>query len=505
MRREATLCILLTSMKKAIYYTLIVAIICGGQTPVAHAETVPVTLLITEIQTGGASDATEEFVEIYNPSDQPIDVTGWLLQYRAASQTAAQSWPGSSTKATIACPAGSAANCKVTINPQSRLVLVHTIANIAGALPMAGGFSASGGEIRLYQPGAVPVVHDFVGYGTAADSQTAPAAAPGAGQSIKRIVDAEGVPITTGSNIHDFIAGCGEPSPGQSDTAMIPFATGCAAPGAATPSDTPPAETSPPADPPADDTPAETPAEEPGQGAAPTYLPILITELLPDPAPPQQDSTDEFIELYNPNAVAVTLNGYVLQTGGDYRYSFTLGDTPLGPHTYLTMASAVSKLSLVNSGSGVRLIDPNGNIVAEVPNYGDAKEGESWMQDDTGWHWTLTPTPYAANILTLPAPKVLAPAAPAKKTATKTTTAKTATPKAPKAPAATKKATTPAKTVASQPASARASDPPYWLFIPLCCLAIGYAVYEYRQHIGRAAQKTWAAITRKQKPLPDEE
>src|SRR6185503_2723571 len=122
-----------------------------------------------------------------------------------------------------------------------------------------------------------------------------------------------------------------------------------------------------------------------------------------------------------------------------YRYSFTLGDTPLGPHAYLAISSAVSKLSLANTGSGVRLIDPNGDIAYEAPNYGNAKPGESWMQDDAGWKWTLTPTPNAVNILTLPQPKVVTSTAlPKKKAATKITAPKITTPKQAKAPATKK-------------------------------------------------------------------
>jgi len=460
--------------------------------PAVHAETPATTaplIMISEVQTAGANDATEEFVELYNPSNEPIDMTGWQLQYRAASATAAQPWPNSSTKATFTCAPGSAADCRVVIGAKNRIVITHTLANIVGALPMAGGFSSSGGQIRLLQPGTLPVVHDIVGYGSALSFETAPAAAPANGKSIKRVVDSQDELIDSDNNTNDFVAACGDPTPGLAEAPFIPRATGCEAPQVITP-ETPPNPN------PSDNTtgPPITPEEQPGQGGAAVYLPVIITEIFADPESPQQDSTDEFIEIYNPNDSAITLKNYRLQTGSEYRYTFTLGDTPLGPHMYLAIPSAVSKLSLANTGSGVRLIDPNGETAYEAPNYGDAKAGQSWIHDESEWKWTLTPTPGAANIATVPQPKVAA-AAPVvkKKAAAKTTTKKVAVPKPAKAPAAKKTAAPQVpKTQTSQ--TATAANPQYWLLAPIGALAAGYAAYEYRQGISRGVRTGWAKI-----------
>lgn len=492
-------------MKKVTLFSLAVLLAANSHPLPTKAEVAPNHIIISELQTGSTSDATEEFVELYNPTTSSIDVTGWVLQYRAASGQAGQSWPNSTTKATIACASSNTQMCRVEIAPFTRLVLVHTIANIAGALSMSGGFSDKGGEIRLVQPGTTPVVQDFVGYGNAADSEGTPAPAPTAGQSIKRMLDANDAVIDTDNNAADFIAACGPPSPGQEDTLLIPYSTGCVAPSSNQPETTDPvpsdsdSETNPPTEPTTD---PETPDTE----TSPTYLPILITEVLPDPASPQTDSADEFIELYNPNDVAVTLDGYRLQTGIDYRYSYTLGDTPLGPHTYVAITSAVSKLSLANSGSGVRLIDPSGSTVAEAPTYGSAKEGQSWMQDDSGWHWSLTPTPYTTNVLTLPAPKITpVPAvAPKKSSTTKATTPKINTAKttAPKPPAS-KKTTTPTTTAGSAPTPQNPAIQ-YWLLIPLATVALGYVLYEYRENIARMWRKIRSS-TRKKELLSEED
>jgi len=489
-------------MKKAAICLLTAAVLCVGQAPVVWAQTDQPTakpILITELQTGGSSDATEEFVELYNPNDTAIDITGWQLQYRAASGTAVQTWPASTIKATLACPTRSAADCTVQIQPKGRLVLVHTIANIAGAFPMSGGFSATGGEVRLAQPGTTPILQDFVGYGTASDSEGSPATAPSPGKTIKRVLDADGNPIDTNNNADDFIAGCGDPSPGIADTNPLPYTTGCKAlqtddtstqSGQTSDSDTSNTDQS-------QDQPTTPDSTQ-------TYLPILVTEVFPDPAAPQQDSTDEFIELYNPNDTTVTLSSYTLQTGTDWRYHFTLGDTPLGPHDYYAVSSAVTKLSLSNSGSGVRLIDPNGQTVFEVPTYGDAKEGQAWMPNDGVWQWTLTPTPNAPNILTVPAskPALTAGTVPKKTTKPKTTTSKVAAKiAAPKLPKATKKTTTKSTAPLAAQTAATNPAPQYWLLAPIGTIAGGYALYEYRSEISRGAKKIFGRMGGKKQTL----
>lgn len=488
-------------MKKAAICLLTAAVLCVGQAPGVWALTDQPTIkpiLITELQTGGATNATEEFVELYNPNDIAVDVTGWQLQYRAASGTAAQTWPVSSLKATLACPTGSAASCTVQIAPQDRLLLVHTIANIAGALPMTGGFSATGGEIRLIEPGTTPTVQDFIGYGTAADSEGTPADAPAPGKTLKRVLDTDGNPIDTDHNATDFIAGCGEPSPGAPDTSPLPYATGCKT----LQTDDTSAQSGQTTD--SSDTSGTDQLQDPSTTSDPTatYLPILITEVFPDPATPAQDSADEFIELFNPNDTTVTLSGYTLQTGTDWRYHFTLGDTPLGPHDYYAVSSAVTKLSLSNSGSGVRLIDPDGQIVFEVPTYGDAKEGQAWMPNDGAWQWTLTPTPNAPNILTVPAPKAALTAGTVPKKTTKSTAAaakkstKTAVPKLPKA---AKKTAAPKTATATGQVPTTNSTPQYWLLAPIGAIAGGYALYEYRSEINRGTKKLLGRLSGKKR------
>lgn len=61
-----------------------------------------------------------------------------------------------------------------------------------------------------------------------------------------------------------------------------------------------------------------------------------ITELLPNPIGSGNDSSDEFIELYNPNAAAFDLSSFYLRTGltGSHTYTFPAGTT-LPPRSFM--------------------------------------------------------------------------------------------------------------------------------------------------------------------------
>lgn len=164
----------------------------------------------------------------------------------------------------------------------------------------------------------------------------------------------------------------------------------------------------------------------------PSSLPPLITELLPNPAAPASDSTDEFIELYNPNDQALGLSGYKLQSGNSFTYSHVL-NTSIAGRTYKVFYVSETGNILSNTSGQARLLDPNGVVVAQTNPYDSANEGESWSLINGAWQWTSTTTPNAENILNIPILKLVTPKVTTPKKATakatpkpKTTTAKVA-------------------------------------------------------------------------------
>lgn len=195
-----------------------------------------------------------------------------------------------------------------------------------------------------------------------------------------------------------------------------------------------------------------------------------ITEILPNPLGTGTDDMDEFIELYNPNPVAFDLTGFSLQAGLTTlrSYNFPAG-TMLPPTSFTAFYSADTHLSLSNSGSQIKLLDPFGNSISASKPYGTAKDGQAWALAKGAWYWTLKVTPKAANIVELP---------PAKKSANKATSKK-ATQTNPLTNKSDKKSVSPS--LAGNIAEIVSSSPVHPAVLALIPgLALLYGAYEYR-------------------------
>jgi hypothetical protein len=131
-----------------------------------------------------------------------------------------------------------------------------------------------------------------------------------------------------------------------------------------------------------------------------------ISEVLPNPASPQTDSDDEFIELYNPGDKDFDLSGFILQTGTTTLHKYTIpAGTKMTARQFLAFFSADTGISLGNSGGQAALLDPGGSILSQTDAYGTAKDGYSWVSAGGLWQWTTTPTPNSINKITPPAEK----------------------------------------------------------------------------------------------------
>ncbi|HEX7259438.1 MAG TPA: lamin tail domain-containing protein [Candidatus Saccharimonadia bacterium] len=420
----------------------------------ASANLIP-HLVISEVQTGTTTSASQEFIELYNPLPEPVSLTGWTIEYKAATSVNAEtSW---SKKATLLGMVP--AQGFYLVAPKAYLVL----ADAEWTATLASG----GGTIRLKD--AAGVVVDQLGYGeTANAAEGLPAPAPAAA-SIERLPGRtqplEGNGVDTNDNAADFILRT-EAQP-QAATSLpevpgeIQFEE------------------------------AEEP-DEPTELAvtAPMYSALIITELLVDPLAPLSDSHDEFIELYNPNAEPVDMEGYMLRCGSSFRDYYKLSKMIIPPGGYAVLYSRETGLSLTNSGGAVQLLDPNGTLVDQTPVYSAASAGQSWAAFEDKWEWTLQLTPGLSNVLALlpattgttalakakTAPKKAAvkPAAKPKKAAV----SKLAKEKKPKKIKPTPAAFTPLPVAAS-----RNLQPGTWLIISLAVLTIGYALYEFRYDI----------------------
>jgi hypothetical protein len=482
--------------------------------PAALPALAPV--IITEIQMGSANSASEEFVELYNTTQQPIDLAAhhWQLEIAGSKATG---WNTPYRTVELAGTIDPGTYYLVASKYTSGGQPVQYLPQLAGAW-FSAGLTATAGHVRLRYTAnqtAADGTDTCTPAGTTVDEvewSVALDAAPAAPSLDKRTVfttaTTSGVPnisslqrttinsryVDTDNDAVDFAVGAPTPAaenilqPESDPTFGLP---------ATLPDPVPlPSDACQPQPPAAGGQGGETPgagqpgADEPGIPPADSGLASpLITELLPNPASPGTDENDEFIELYNPNSVPFDLSGFVLQTGltTQHQYTFPEG-TNLSAGSFAAFYSRDTGLSLSNSGSRATLLDPLGATLDQSAPFDTAKEAQVWELTTSGWQWSTTPTPGAPNILTAP---IVTAAAAVKKVASSVAAASKPAAKSTKSSSSVKGSSTKAKpkpkaSAKPQPVVAAAADKPK--FNPLQpgvlavagAFAILYGAYEYR-------------------------
>ncbi|MBA3724274.1 MAG: lamin tail domain-containing protein [Candidatus Levybacteria bacterium] len=154
------------------YAFIVLLIIANGQPLSVKADTNHV--VISQIQLSGAT-ASDEFVELYNPTNSNIDLAKWRLIRKSST--------GGSTQNLVASLAG-------TIKPKSYFLIAHPNAALSANADTIYSSSASAittnNTITLFSDAGLTIV-DKIGLGTAVESETAPFADnPEGGESIVR-------------------------------------------------------------------------------------------------------------------------------------------------------------------------------------------------------------------------------------------------------------------------------------------------------------------------------
>ena len=243
-------------------------------------------LVISEISTGAAS-ASDEFVELFNPTLAPLALDGLELVYVSAS--------GATVTRKAAWDAGSP-----TIPGGGHLLIANAAGVYAaiGDATYANGLAGSGGSVAL-RASADAIAVDAVGWGTAtAWFEGTPAGAPAAGESLERLPGgALGSGQDTDDNSVDFVVST---TPDPQNAGSPPIAVGSPAPSASptaspsasatgTPTPTPsPAPTGTPSATPLPTptpTPLATPTPSPSPSASATPSPTPSASASPSPSP----------------------------------------------------------------------------------------------------------------------------------------------------------------------------------------------------------------------------
>ena len=260
-------------------------------------------LVVSEL-VSGAAGASDEFIEIYNPTAGELPLEGLELIYVSASGatvTRKASWE-------VGAPG----------IPSGAHLL---IANEAGAyasiadVTYASGLAATGGSVALRILGATTAV-DALGWGTAAstwlEGQPAPAVAPG--HSLERLPGGlAGSAQDTDHNLVDFVD---QPVPDPQNAASPPVAV--------SPSPSPTDENASPTALPSTDptslptgTPTATPASSPTPEPTldPTPSPTASPTPSPTPSPTVQPAIDIATARGLPDGSVATIEGLSLTTG----------------------------------------------------------------------------------------------------------------------------------------------------------------------------------------------
>ena len=376
-------------MVKRLLATLLATFIILNYAPPLYAQetaggTSENNFIIAEIQTNGpgTGTTTQEFIELYNNSDTTLYIAGWSVVFKNSSQkeTVLYTFGADSIIAPREFVSGKNSLTATTYLPD-------IIANFVYTLPTSG-LPASSGSILIKNPELAVV--DLVSWSNETayiDDSTISGVVNGL--SLQRLCLDETTLITEKVPIESYYV----------DT-ISPRSLHCMPPpdtedGDDTESATPPPGSSSPGK---DDDRTTVTTPQPER----TRLPIRLNELFIDPTAPLTDANDEYVELFNPHTVPIDLAGYSIIAGTTtkYRYIFPAG-TVIAPQSFIAVTSALTPLSLSNSGTTVELINDVGQSV-ETVTYAKAKSGEAWAVNSSGeWAWTSSPTMGATNIMTI--------------------------------------------------------------------------------------------------------
>ena len=329
---------------------------------------------INQVQVEGDNGATDEFIELFNPTTSPISINGWSIQYKSASgnfplTTAKKNLPDATIPAL-----GYFLIAQPDYNGSVIADHVQSTISLSGTSNGATIFLVS--DTNFLVTGTDATIVDKLGYGTSSTNspETANAPSPASEKSLQR----------NGSDTDDNSLDFSTVDSNPHNLASTPAAP--------TPTPVPP--------------PAPVPTPTPTSVEAPQYSSdVLISEIFPNPD--GRDDGEEWIELYNPSVTDVDLSGWVLDDEavdssiGNDAYVF-MERSMIPAHAYLAVNLLPENFALNNtSGDTVRLFWPNKQMSRAVHYSDTAKEDESYaMKSQDVYEWTTKVSRGVANQFT---------------------------------------------------------------------------------------------------------
>lgn len=123
---------------------------------------------------------------------------------------------------------------------------------------------------------------------------------------------------------------------------------------------------------------------------------ITINEFIPNPE--GKDEENEWIEVYNDSDSAIDISGWQLDDMEEGSKPFVFPEnTLIAPKNYLVFPRTITNIALNNTSDSVRLLLPEGIVFQQI-DYEDCKEGQSSARTDQGFVWS-PPSPGIANVV----------------------------------------------------------------------------------------------------------
>lgn len=205
-------------MKSSFNFLTIISVLIFGvfvlhKQTFTHVHAVSQDILISEIQIGGPT-ANDEFVELYNSTNQPVDLSGWRLSRRSAAVNG--------TLTTLV------SNMTGSIQPHGYFLIANP--NYTGAVAPDLLYSsttsgiAANNTVILYRDNGLTIV-DKVAMGTAEDSEGTSASVPESGSSIERKANNLSTDITMSPGGVDEFAGNGYDSDNNAQDFVVRVAS----------------------------------------------------------------------------------------------------------------------------------------------------------------------------------------------------------------------------------------------------------------------------------------
>lgn len=298
----------------------------------------PIHLLITEVQISGQT-TNDEFIELYNPTNQEIDLTNWSIKKK--TKTGNESTLVSSTR------------FKNKSIPPKKYFLIARAEEYTGTVSpdiyWPKSYSLAKNNTILLYNGEILI--DKVGWGNAKDFESSPITNPEDSQSVER-KKSDGIYQDTDNNLNDFFISF-NPNPQNSS-----FQTN-------TQND--------------EEQETQNEIQENQNSTIKSYAAqpgdIIINEIMPNP----NELEREWIELYNKTDYDIDLTGWTIEdnTGdifGNGRGTQKLDVVSIPAHTYYVLIQGGHFNFRLNNSGDILILKQKNKIIDQVT-YGDFEDG----------------------------------------------------------------------------------------------------------------------------------